>query len=1796
MEGRLSQPHIAKYAARLQGQRLLPVLQEWQIKRAIVRLASDGSRPSLDAIKQGVEKGLLGKPPYSALLEFVLAGSVAPADAKRVRAHLRHPEPIKKTEPQPQPQPRPQRDWSSGVVMGTKAPPPVKAEPESFSTTNNPIQLLQEQLKTSAPLDSNRVELRERVRQDNSRKLLQEICELWDRSVGLQKETLRELIAFIELVPERPLWLRRNVALDCGMPWQLADDSPAIVQHLVDTIQLRTRKGAVLSAIRKLRREDAKAEICELWFGQYKQGADDADFDDVLLQLGFLPKSPLEQRVAVALTCGWAERLVYDDTEVLIFLLPLLDHPRLGAEARRALENIKNPSTLKALEDQRAIETTKVDERDSVHQQEENDQSALNQRVEAAVETEVSDEDSKPATESALTEKDAEVVKTASPEFAGPGHAVESLPVELEAAKTDTSEPEERLQNSSSSLLDTPVDNAKVQHGTILQEEELDRPETYLPPRPEPSRTSPPKPYLDSKHGAQLEDDWEEHSLAEAGWDDEVYPDIDWISRLDRIAGLAPEERNKIISQIADSSIGDDDWIFDLQSASPSSPLDPLDTQQQGRGQDRVMVQDAQTNREQRGSTQRDSNESRNIDNLTRLKKLLSSKGLRAEDDGQSLRVSVAIGDYTQEIDAIEIHVLNELKYSDAIEYADACIGMANDMGSKPIEVGAEVTDDIQEASDTHAAEEACLSTLYLDDLASAALDSASVFLTGCASELLNSQAKKQHLLSPFQELIAGLLTFHTRERSAEIKAYEEAMESNQEALLNNSDCIAGAFLEEISPYKEDVYAARYRFDPQQSFRHSTRKGKSKPKVICQQSHTLLEIDSIDNTTGIATVLVKADSKDCLERQANFIYVPPNFSQTLRQDLAQQAPHWIHGKKPLSDAFDHLLQRTGSNQIEDLNQRVDDNPSSKTALISDFLRSSDGISLVIQGPPGSGKTSCAAEVICNMVRSGLKIGVSANSHLAIDTLLSKVSSVAQALKQNVRIAKYQPTITAEDRNELARNDIRVINKQTFNMLYDVYGGTAHAFSKQIFAELYDLLVIDEASQVPLASLLAMARCARNILLIGDQQQLAQPIIADHPGESGLSCLGYATANQQVVDKRIGIFLPKSWRMHPRTCGFISSSFYEERLLSHQDNSANSIPLSSVKNGILYIPVEHDKNRVFSVEEAEAIKEIASLLIGQKCSVSKSGKSHEIAVDWEHIAIMAPYNAQVSLIQRVLGPEARVGTVDRFQGQEAPISIYSLTTSHGDNPSALEFVLNRNRVNVALSRSQCLSIVVGSPSLTSILNSSPELTKERELLFSLTDYVGTSFSLTPSRVLDVASPSDAEKSSENTFLIIDGFAESTAAAPLPDDLKDPSTIKLARKLFKFSIDSTELLKLYHYRLFDELALYLDFCSWDKTERLWEQTKLLMRLAASPNATPLLLVKLAKRGEWKTREAVAANPKTPLHVIKDLIDCESVMGRRGAAQNPELPEEIYWELWSDSDELVGRSLASNPSMPREIVHRLTESSYEITSRLALENLLIRETKERLHEPDTHKPTESDPSRSFSSDSPLSLASDPSTPASVLSSLVSSHDQKVRTALASNPSLSPDDIHVLAFDSNDAVRIRIAERTDLPSDVLTALAFDQSRFVRRILAENPTCTDNAFKRLVSDSDVYVRERVARQVSLSKRVCSWLLAESEARVILALADNANVPISYFVEAQKEYYLNSLTGNKPTALKALLLISEACPVQQLAGVAIAQEPTIRLALAFSPHSTASSLQSLLNDDDSVIRDIVTRRLSMLEP
>jgi uncharacterized protein len=240
----------------------------------------------------------------------------------------------------------------------------------------------------------------------------------------------------------------------------------------------------------------------------------------------------------------------------------------------------------------------------------------------------------------------------------------------------------------------------------------------------------------------------------------------------------------------------------------------------------------------------------------------------------------------------------------------------------------------------------------------------------------------------------------------------------------------------------------------------------------------------------------------------------------------------------------------------------------------------------------------------------------------------------------------------------------------------------------------------------------MARCAENLVLLGDQMQLEQPVQGSHPGDAGLSALQYAlkdtTASapdspvlHAVVPRDYGLFLGESRRMHPSVCRFISESIYEGRLGSHPDcarqkivvpPSANS--LITIENGIVFSGVEHDGDIQQSDEEVERVAAIYDELLG-RLYTAKDGSTKPLALD--DFLFIAPYNAQVRALQSALPAGARVGSVDKFQGQQAPVCIVSLCSSYGEYGSrGLAFILDRNRINVAISRAQCLAAVVTDP--------------------------------------------------------------------------------------------------------------------------------------------------------------------------------------------------------------------------------------------------------------------------------------------------------------------------------------------------------------------------------------------------------------------------------------------------------------------------------------------------------------------
>jgi superfamily I DNA and/or RNA helicase len=267
-----------------------------------------------------------------------------------------------------------------------------------------------------------------------------------------------------------------------------------------------------------------------------------------------------------------------------------------------------------------------------------------------------------------------------------------------------------------------------------------------------------------------------------------------------------------------------------------------------------------------------------------------------------------------------------------------------------------------------------------------------------------------------------------------------------------------------------------------------------------------------------------------------------------------------------------------------------------------------------------------------------------------------------------------------------------------NSLCQVAAGTAWLWARPDAFETVDVLMVDEAAQMSLANVLAISHAAKSIVLLGDPQQLDQPVKGSHPEGVEVSALDHVLGSLQTISSDKGLFLDETWRLHPEICAFTSELFYERRLHSRAGLERQIIkstgPIGGA--GLRFLPVAHEGNQNCSPEEAARIKELVNRILSAGATWANGGKEQPVGLN--DILIIAPYNAQVFELQELL-PGARIGTVDKFQGQEAPIAIYSLTTStQADAPRGMEFLYSLNRLNVATSRAKCVSIIVGSPAL------------------------------------------------------------------------------------------------------------------------------------------------------------------------------------------------------------------------------------------------------------------------------------------------------------------------------------------------------------------------------------------------------------------------------------------------------------------------------------------------------------------
>jgi predicted RecB family nuclease len=397
------------------------------------------------------------------------------------------------------------------------------------------------------------------------------------------------------------------------------------------------------------------------------------------------------------------------------------------------------------------------------------------------------------------------------------------------------------------------------------------------------------------------------------------------------------------------------------------------------------------------------------------------------------------------------------------------------------------------------------------------------------------------------------------------------------------------------------------------------------------------------------------------------------------------------------------------------------------------VRGLDRSVLVIQGPSGTGKTWTGARVALDLMQHGVRVGVMATSHKAINNFLQALDDAADETDRSFRGWRKK----SDDPDNCYASDRIVCSSSCPDDSEGpvlVHAGTAWHWARENAAESVDVLFVDEAGQVSLADAVAVASGARNVVLLGDPQQLAHVSQGTHLHDSGVSVLQHLLGDRATVDPTVGILLRGSWRMHPHVCDFVSATMYDHLLTAEPDCARQQLwsPAGLCGTGVRMRFVEHDGNRGRSPEESQVIaEEIARLLTGAR-HVDRRGVERPLTL--EDILVVAPYNAQVRCLRAALPDGARVGTVDKFQGQEAPVVFFSMATSTGEDASrGLSFLFSRNRLNVAISRAQALAVIVCSPRLLSARCSTVEDMRLVNLLCRAADYAAAATARATSNV-------------------------------------------------------------------------------------------------------------------------------------------------------------------------------------------------------------------------------------------------------------------------------------------------------------------------------------------------------------------------------------------------------------------------------------------------------------------------------
>jgi uncharacterized protein len=516
--------------------------------------------------------------------------------------------------------------------------------------------------------------------------------------------------------------------------------------------------------------------------------------------------------------------------------------------------------------------------------------------------------------------------------------------------------------------------------------------------------------------------------------------------------------------------------------------------------------------------------------------------------------------------------------------------------------------------------------------------------------------------------LLAQFLDYHRREAKPQWWEWFLHVGLSEEELIDDTDTIGGlALVGEPEPDKSSlVYTFSF---PEQEHKI----GGDAVDPATEKTYDV----TVDDEQGLVT-LRRAKNRSSEPLPRALIPGQPIMDREQRGALARLARSYLEGRAcPAPTAvLERRLPRA----------RLDLPPVEAVSTVENSY-------LFLQGPPGSGKTWQGAKMAVALMRDGKRVGVTSLSHKAINKLLEEIEREAREQGFVFRGRKKSTGGNEESRFEGRcidwGDDWRDLLEDELRLL----AGTAWLFAREDFEGRLHTLFVDEAGQVSLADVLAVGSAARNIVLLGDPNQLPQVSQGAQPEEAKVSVLQHLLGADETVPPERGIFLERTWRLRPEICDFTSEAYYEGRLLPAEVSARRSLASG---DGLVIEAIEHAGRSQSSWEEADAVAAAIRALLGTSYTDERGVVR---TVGTSDVLVVAPYNAQVRRLRQRVPAGVRVGTVDKFQGQEAPVVLISMASSTAeDAPRGIGFAFDRHRVNVATSRAQCRVALVCAPRL------------------------------------------------------------------------------------------------------------------------------------------------------------------------------------------------------------------------------------------------------------------------------------------------------------------------------------------------------------------------------------------------------------------------------------------------------------------------------------------------------------------